>query len=593
MLYLAIPAHNEAATIGVLLWRLRTVLAEFPREYEAVVYDDASTDSTLDILQSYSGVMPLTVLRGERHVGYAGAIDALARYVSRQTRYPRRDAMLLLQGDFTDPPALVPEFAKRFEGGADIVVGERVKTALRTAPLPVRRLVRATPWLLRFFVGVQGVRDLTSSYRLVRISVLRDLLRSVGDAPVCAGDTTTANADLLLKLVPLARRVEAIPIEPTWDVRLRDTRIVAMTDGMALFRWGWRSRGRRAAPSTAPESANDTQRSARGARNDRDGRADSRNELRFDQRADSRGEAADGTTVPSIDIPRAPARDRTRTKTARPARNGEPPPGHSAPRAADRKAGRVVALEQSLDVTRSPDTDDAETDSGVQRPPRRKRSRGRRGDRNISVADSSTNDAPEANDTAGESAGTQEIILSSTLTDAIDDVESQSDGIRRSRSARKKRRRRSEYGPDVAGSGNEAVATESAQADDDTQGRTVKPLLRLDSQMHLPASNQAAPGEPEVVANDAVGDAVDHAVGDDAGDDTGDSTELPVRRRGRRGRRGGTRRSRSRIDGSAGAENSDGGEADNASPPSALHDLGAAQQGHARLSAPHDNAEAQ
>src|SRR5262249_5355007 len=46
VLYLAIPAHNEAATIGVLLWRLRSVLAEFPREYEVVVYDDASTDST-------------------------------------------------------------------------------------------------------------------------------------------------------------------------------------------------------------------------------------------------------------------------------------------------------------------------------------------------------------------------------------------------------------------------------------------------------------------------------------------------------------------------------------------------------------------
>ena len=99
MLYLAIPAHNEAATIGVLLWRLRTVLAEFPREYEAVVYDDASSDSTSEILENYAKVMPLTVLRGDRQVGYAAAVDALVRHVARDTRYPRRDAMLLLQGD--------------------------------------------------------------------------------------------------------------------------------------------------------------------------------------------------------------------------------------------------------------------------------------------------------------------------------------------------------------------------------------------------------------------------------------------------------------------------------------------------------------
>ena len=51
MLYLAIPARNEVATIGVLLWRLRTVLAEFPREYEVVVYDDASNDDTAAVAE--------------------------------------------------------------------------------------------------------------------------------------------------------------------------------------------------------------------------------------------------------------------------------------------------------------------------------------------------------------------------------------------------------------------------------------------------------------------------------------------------------------------------------------------------------------
>lgn len=138
MLYLAIPAHNEVATIGVLLWRLRTVLAEFPREYEVVVYDDASTDETAEVAEQYAHAMPVTVLRGAKAVGYAGSVDALARFIAGHTRYPRRDAMLLMQADFTDPPGIVPEFARRFEGGADLVVGER--TAVVDAPVAVRRL---------------------------------------------------------------------------------------------------------------------------------------------------------------------------------------------------------------------------------------------------------------------------------------------------------------------------------------------------------------------------------------------------------------------------------------------------------------------
>ena len=243
MLFLAIPAHNEVATIGVLLWRLRTVLAEFPREYEVVVYDDASNDETADVAEQYAHAMPVTVIRGKTPVGYAKAVDALVRHIAAQTRYPRRDAMLLLQADFTDPPGLVPEFARRFEGGADLVVGER--TAVVDAPVPVRRLFKAAAWALKPFVRVDGVHDLMGSMRLVRISALRDLIRAVGDAPVCAGDSWTANADLLLNLVPHARRIEAVPLEPTYGVRTRETRRITVRDALAALQWGWGARGRR------------------------------------------------------------------------------------------------------------------------------------------------------------------------------------------------------------------------------------------------------------------------------------------------------------------------------------------------------------
>ena len=253
MLYLAIPAHNEVATIGVLLWRIRTVLAEFPREYEVVVYDDASSDDTAEVAEQYAHAMPVTVLRGATHVGYAGALDALIRHVAAQTRYPRRDAFLLVQGDFTDPPGIVPEFARRFEGGADLVVGDRMVVA--DAPVAVRRLFKAAHWAMRPFIQVDGVRDLTASMRLIRISALRELVRQAGAAPVCVGDSWTANADLLLKLVPLARRVESVPMEPTYGVRLRDTRRVAVRDALAALKWAWRARGRRAVAGSAAESA--------------------------------------------------------------------------------------------------------------------------------------------------------------------------------------------------------------------------------------------------------------------------------------------------------------------------------------------------
>jgi glycosyltransferase involved in cell wall biosynthesis len=250
VLYICIPAHNEAPTIGVLLWRLRGAFQEFAREYEIVVYDDGSTDATAEVLEPYAKVLPLTVLSGRERRGYGAALDALARHVAAHTRYPRRDAMIVMEGDFTDRPEHIPELVKRFEGGADVVVAERGE--LRDAPLPVQRLRRVAPWVLRPFVRVAGVRDPLNALRLVRLSVLRDLLRAQGDAPIVTAPGWAANVELLLRCVPFARRVETVGIEPRYGLRPRETRVRPLADALALFHFARRARGLRPRPPGPP-----------------------------------------------------------------------------------------------------------------------------------------------------------------------------------------------------------------------------------------------------------------------------------------------------------------------------------------------------
>lgn len=245
MLYFCIPVHNEAPTIGVLLWRIRKVFQEYSRDYEVIVYDDASTDDTAATLAPYEKVIPLTVVRGDRHLGYAGAVDALVRTVSRRTRYPRRDAMVLMQGDFTDQPEHLPELVKRFEGGADVVVAEREPVA--TTPVPVRRLRRMANWVTRPFVSVPGVNDPFTGFQLYRISVIRDMLRVAGDAPIVGGEGWAVNVDLLRRATPHARRVETVSLAPRYDLRPRASRIRPLADAMRLYRHAREMRARPAA----------------------------------------------------------------------------------------------------------------------------------------------------------------------------------------------------------------------------------------------------------------------------------------------------------------------------------------------------------
>ena len=242
MLYICIPAYNEAQTIGVLLWRIRKVFQEYSREYEILVYDDGSTDATAETLQPYMDVLPLTVLGGPDHVGYDRALDALCRAVAARTRYPRRDAMITMQADFTDQPEQLPELVKRFEGGADLVVAER--TVPPTTPTQVRRLRWIASWAMRAAGGVAGVSDPFGSFRLYRISLIRDLLKSSGDDPIVQGQGWAANLGLLRRLAPLARRIETVSLDPRYDVRARDSRIRPWSDGFALFRAATTSAGR-------------------------------------------------------------------------------------------------------------------------------------------------------------------------------------------------------------------------------------------------------------------------------------------------------------------------------------------------------------
>ena len=161
--------------------------------------------------------------------------------------------MIVMQADFTDQPDHLPELIKRFEGGADLVVAERPALSPEVVPpKPVRWMRRVAPWVLKPFVAVPGISDPFGTFRLYRITLLRDLVRHAGDEPIVRGTVWAANVDLLVRTAPLARRIETVQLQPRYDLRPRATRIHPWTDAVDLFRFGRTQRkhatpGRRAA----------------------------------------------------------------------------------------------------------------------------------------------------------------------------------------------------------------------------------------------------------------------------------------------------------------------------------------------------------
>src|ERR671928_2191697 len=124
MIYVCIPSYNEAPTIGLLLWKIRQVFAGFPREYQLLVLDDGSDDPTAEVLERYTRVLPLTVVRHPERKGYAVSIEELLRQAVNRTDRPKRDSAILMHADFAHGPSDIPDLVRRIESGADIVIAQ-------------------------------------------------------------------------------------------------------------------------------------------------------------------------------------------------------------------------------------------------------------------------------------------------------------------------------------------------------------------------------------------------------------------------------------------------------------------------------------
>ncbi|MBM4183043.1 MAG: glycosyltransferase family 2 protein [Gemmatimonadetes bacterium] len=236
MIYVCIPTHNEAATVGVLMWKVRKVLGEIDRPFTIVVHDDASTDDTPQVLARYKGMLPLTVIRSEQRLGYGRSVEVLLRHVQAEAPYPKRDCAVVMQADFTEDPKDMVPLVKLVEGGADIVAG-CVSGGEGEPPKGTKMVRWVTDKLLKRVLKGAPVSDPLGGLRAYRVIVLKKALRERAESLITS-DGWAANVELLGKLAPHARRVAEAPLALRYDLQMRPSRFRPVRTIWALARLG-------------------------------------------------------------------------------------------------------------------------------------------------------------------------------------------------------------------------------------------------------------------------------------------------------------------------------------------------------------------
>lgn len=159
MVSVVVPIYNEEELIVRFHDAVANAMQGAVDEWEVVYVNDGSTDCSLELLKGLQMVdSHVVVVELSRNWGHMGAISA-----GLQTAHGR--AVILMDGDFQDPPEVLPQLIEAWQGGAEIVVGvrrsrqERRKLLAKLFPLFYRVLGMLSDYPIPLNAGIFSLMD--------------------------------------------------------------------------------------------------------------------------------------------------------------------------------------------------------------------------------------------------------------------------------------------------------------------------------------------------------------------------------------------------------------------------------------------------
>lgn len=197
----AIPAHNEAKTIGSLVLEARRYADE------VAVVDDGSTDGTAWIAEQAGA----TVIRHQVNQGYGAALRTCFQYA----RFNGTRVLVILDGDGQHRPEAIPHVIDPvLRGRADICIGSRFLDQSSAQKVPLYRrfginvLTKLTNLRSR---GNGKVRDAQSGFRAYS--------RRAVDAIEPMESGMGASAEILWEADKKGMNVAEVPVQVDYGVK--------------------------------------------------------------------------------------------------------------------------------------------------------------------------------------------------------------------------------------------------------------------------------------------------------------------------------------------------------------------------------------
>lgn len=197
MLWVVVPALDEAENLRVLVPRIVGEVTTFDPAGRVLVVDDGSTDDTAKVVGELMMDLPCVELEQLRHnLGKAAALQRGFRRALDGGAH----VVVMMDADGQDDPMELERLLHALDAGADLVTGARLERRDRFVKRTTSRLYNRTTAVIS---GAPG-RDFNSGYKAMRASVAEDV------SPMLYGEM---HRYLTVVAHGLGYRVAEVPVE--------------------------------------------------------------------------------------------------------------------------------------------------------------------------------------------------------------------------------------------------------------------------------------------------------------------------------------------------------------------------------------------
>lgn len=217
-LSIIIPAYNEEKRLPEALDRLAAFLSEQTYSSEVLVVENASTDRTFEVAQSYSDRLPLRAIhetrRGKGLAVQRGMLEAAGEY------------RFFCDADFSMPPAEINNFIPPRLNQCDVAIASReAPGAVRYGEPAYRHLVGRVFNAMVRIMALPGLQDTQCGFKCFTAAATRAIF------PLQTLTGMSFDAEVLFIARRMGYRISEVPIPWYFNA---DSRVRLVNDSMRM-----------------------------------------------------------------------------------------------------------------------------------------------------------------------------------------------------------------------------------------------------------------------------------------------------------------------------------------------------------------------